>query len=73
MKYYRDLKNSLDTAFDEGVEIGREEGREKGRKEGKSEQRKLIALNLIKAGLDNYFISNTIGLTEKDIEKLRNS
>ena len=28
LKYYRDLKNSIDTAFDEGRIEGREEGRE---------------------------------------------
>ncbi len=30
MKYYRDIKNSLDTAREEGMEIGIEIGIEKG-------------------------------------------
>ena len=34
LKSYRDLKNSLDTAFAEGVEEGMEKGMEKGIKQG---------------------------------------
>jgi predicted transposase/invertase (TIGR01784 family) len=37
LKAYRDWKNSLDTARDEGVAKGREEGREEGRAEGRAE------------------------------------
>ena len=34
LKYYRDLKNSLDTVKEEGRKKGRKEGREEGKKEG---------------------------------------
>ncbi|MEM6261984.1 MAG: hypothetical protein AAGI38_05715 [Bacteroidota bacterium] len=30
LKHYRDLKNSLDTAFEEGLKKGREQGVEQG-------------------------------------------
>ena len=52
---------------EEGIEIGREEGIEKGMKKREKE----IALNLIKAGLDNETISKATGLTTEQIETLR--
>ena len=54
MKYYRDLKNSLDTA------------REEGRKERNIE----IAKNLLLAKVDISIILQTTGLTEIEIKKL---
>lgn len=59
LKYYRDIKNSLDTA--------REEGREEGREERKIE----IAKNLIKAKIDISIISQTTGLTVEEIKKIQ--
>jgi predicted transposase/invertase (TIGR01784 family) len=56
LKYYRDLKNSLDTA----------------KLEAKEERDTEIILNSIKAGLDNETISKITGLTKDKIEKLRN-
>jgi len=56
LKYYRDLKNSLDTA----------------KLEAKEKRDTEIILNSIKAGLDNETISKITGLTEEQIEKLRN-
>ena len=40
LKAYRDIKNSLDTAKEEGRAEGREEGRAEGREEGRAEGRK---------------------------------
>lgn len=40
LKAYRDIKNSIDTAREQGWEQGRKEGREQGRKEGREEGRK---------------------------------
>jgi predicted transposase/invertase (TIGR01784 family) len=57
LKYYRDLKNSLDTA----------------KLEAKEERDTEIILNSIKAGLDNETISKITGLTKDKIEKLRKS
>ena len=33
-KFYRDIKNSMDTAFEEGKEEGQEEGKVEGKEEG---------------------------------------
>jgi predicted transposase/invertase (TIGR01784 family) len=58
LKYYRDLKNSLDTA--------REEGEIKGRNEGKIE----IAKNALKKGLLIKDISDLTGLSLQEIKKI---
>jgi predicted transposase/invertase (TIGR01784 family) len=61
LKYYRDMKNSLDTAREQG-EI---EGIEKGRKEGMLE----IARKMLKKGMDVELISELTGINAKDIEE----
>ncbi|WP_446009836.1 Rpn family recombination-promoting nuclease/putative transposase [Candidatus Electrothrix sp.] len=66
LKYYRDMKNSLDTAFDEGKEEGKEEGREIGKAEN---QRETVARGL-KQGLDNTIIADLTGLSMEAIEKI---
>ncbi len=65
LKYYRDLKNSLDTA----TEQGREEGREMGKKEKAIE----IALQMLDKGLDIGLIKEITGLSQEDISKLQNN
>ena len=55
LKYYRDIKNSLDTA------------KEEGKIEGKIE----VAKNLIKSGVSIDIIIKTTGLTEKEIKDLQ--
>jgi predicted transposase/invertase (TIGR01784 family) len=66
LKYYRDLKNSLDTAREEGREKGREEGRE----EGELNKAKTIAITMKNKGLTNKDISDYTGLSIDEIEKL---
>ncbi len=66
LKYYRDLKNSLDTAHEEGKEEGLVEGREKGLVEGKIE----IARNLLKIGVSIDIIQQSTGLSKEEIKKL---
>ena len=56
---YRDIKNSVDTAW--------EEGKVEGKIEGKIE----IAINSIKLGLDIETITKITGLTKEEIEALR--
>jgi predicted transposase/invertase (TIGR01784 family) len=63
LKYYRDLKNSLDTAKEEGIEIGVEKGREERNIE--------IARELLKNGIDIDVISKSTGLTQEQIERLK--
>jgi predicted transposase/invertase (TIGR01784 family) len=55
LKYYRDLKNSLDTARDEGIEEGIER----------------VAKNALKIGKSIPEIIELTGLTEEQIEKLK--
>jgi predicted transposase/invertase (TIGR01784 family) len=59
LKYYRDIKNSLDTA------------KEEGKIEGKIEEKRAIAKNLLKENLDLYLIAQATGLTIEEIERLR--
>jgi predicted transposase/invertase (TIGR01784 family) len=61
LKYYRDLKNSLDTAKDEG----REEGREERAFE--------IAKELLKNGINIEIIVHSTGLTKDQIEKINSN
>ena len=71
LKYYRDLKNSLDTAKEEGIEEGLEKGRKEGRQEGLVEGMKRVALQMLKAGESNDRISQFTGLTIDQIQQLR--
>ncbi|WP_046242916.1 Rpn family recombination-promoting nuclease/putative transposase [Hymenobacter terrenus] len=61
LKHYRDLKNSLDTA------------REEGREEGREEERKGIARKMQAAGLPAATIAAVTGLTETQIEELNSN
>lgn len=58
LKYYRDLKNSLDTA--------RDEGKEEGKIEGKIE----IAIEMLKANEPIDKIMRFTGLTQEQIEQI---
>jgi hypothetical protein len=63
LKYYRDIKNSLDTAREEGLEMGIEIGIEKGIEK--------VAVEMLK---DNEPIEKIIkftGLSPQEIEKLQ--
>ncbi len=59
MKYYRDLKNSLDTKLKEGEEIGFKKGIEQGKLE--------TAKAMLAEGLDIKLIVKMTGLTEEMI------
>ncbi|MDA3866830.1 MAG: PD-(D/E)XK nuclease family transposase [Salinivirgaceae bacterium] len=63
LKYYRDLKNSLDTAKEEGISEGIERGIEKGIEQ--------IALNALKLGKPVSEIIELTGLTKEQINRLR--
>mgnify|MGYP001461110925 CR=1 FL=1 len=63
LKYYRDLKNSLDTKFEEG----KIEGKIEGMIEGKIE----VAKNLLQNGVDIEIIIKSTGLTENEINELK--
>ena len=58
LKYYRDMKNSLDTAFDEGKE------------EGEQKKEREIVINGLRQGLDFQIIAALTGLSIEAIEKI---
>ena len=82
LKAYRDIKNSIDTAKEEGRKEGREEGREEGRKEGREEGRKegreegvakeklATAKRLLGMGLTQEQVAKGTDLSIEDIERL---
>ncbi|WP_017304359.1 Rpn family recombination-promoting nuclease/putative transposase [Spirulina subsalsa] len=71
LKYYRDLKNSMDTARDEGKEEGIEIGIEIGREEGIEMGVKTVALALLQEGISEQVILKTTGLTAEELDQLR--
>ena len=56
LKYYRDMKNSLDTAFDEG------------KAEGVKERDREIVIHAFQQGFDTKMIADLTGLPIEDIE-----
>ncbi|WP_020395683.1 Rpn family recombination-promoting nuclease/putative transposase [Thiolinea disciformis] len=78
LKYYRDLKNVIDTARGEGWQEGKEEGLDEGRKEGLQEgQHKKsleIARNLLTMGnMTDEQIAQITGLSLDEISDLRSA
>ena len=78
LKAYRDIKNSLDTAKEEGRAEGREEGRAEGREEGRAEGREegraegiaLVAKMMFTKGMDIDAIASMTGLSTDEVESL---
>jgi predicted transposase/invertase (TIGR01784 family) len=66
LKIYRDYKNTVDTAFDEGKIEGKLEGKIEGKMEGKIEVAKALKLS----GVSIEIIVQTTGLSENEINKL---
>ncbi len=67
LKYYRDMKNSLDTAKEEGREEGIEIGIEKGKKVRDNE----IALSMLQEGMSDEMIIKVTQLTLNEIQRLK--
>ena len=59
---YRDIKNSIDTA--------KEEGREEGREEGVAKEKLATAKRLLGMGLTQEQVAQGAGLSIEDIERL---
>lgn len=66
LKYYRDLKNAMDTVLEEGRELGQQEGWELGR----LQEKRLIALQMEQIGLPVNQIAALTQLTEGEITAL---
>ena len=59
---YRDIKNSIDTA--------KEEGREEGREEGMNQRSLEIARNMLAKGMDASTVLEITGLSMEEIQQL---
>ena len=70
LKIYRDLKNSLDTAREEGWEKGLEKGLEEGREKGRLEEKRATVLNSYRAGLSIDVIASITELSTLEIEQI---
>jgi predicted transposase/invertase (TIGR01784 family) len=78
VKAYRDLKNSMDTAREEGEKIGEAKGlikglvkgKKEGKKEGRKEEKIEVAKKLKKRGYDILEIVEITGLTREEIEEI---
>jgi predicted transposase/invertase (TIGR01784 family) len=84
IKYYRDIKNSFDTAREEGMKQGIEEGIEQGLEtgtqrglkqgieQGRAEAKLQIAKKMLQKGLDQKTVAETTGLSiEQMIEIIK--
>ena len=70
LKAYRDIKNSLDTAREQGFEKGHEKGRAEGLAEGRDERSIEIAREMLADGESIEKIMRYTGLTETQIREI---
>ena len=70
LKNYRDLKNSIDTAFDDGKLEGLEQGIEQGIEKGVEQGIEHTARNMKNDGFTVEKIIKYTGLSKEQIEKL---
>mgnify|MGYP003027173184 FL=1 len=68
---YRDIKNSIDTAKQEGLAEGMEKGMELGMEKGMNQKALDIARNMLADDVDINLIMKYSGLTQEQIEKLK--
>lgn len=74
-KAYRDIKNSIDTAKQEGKQEGLAEGMElgmkKGMEKGKNERSLEIAKTMLSKGMEDATIMEITGLTREQLMQLK--
>ncbi|SFC07150.1 hypothetical protein SAMN05421780_102470 [Flexibacter flexilis DSM 6793] len=70
LKYYRDVKNSLDTAKEEGREEGREEGIEIGKELGREEGIEIATIKGIQKALaqDKFSLEDIATIFDVSVE-----
>lgn len=72
---YRDIKNSIDTAKqegkEEGIAIGKEEGIAIGKVEGKNERNLEIAKDMLAMNIDEATVIKLTGLTVEQLQQLK--
>src|SRR5690606_26787014 len=64
LKYYRDLKNVVDTSREEGMKEGRQEGIKEGMEKGIEKRNYEIAKKMKEKGMSNAEISEMTGLND---------
>jgi predicted transposase/invertase (TIGR01784 family) len=67
LKYYRDITNVTNTAFQDGEKKGREEGREEGKEEGIKQRNIEIVRKAVAENISISTIMILTGLNEKEI------
>ncbi|WKN46194.1 Rpn family recombination-promoting nuclease/putative transposase [Tunicatimonas pelagia] len=71
LKSYRDLKNSLNTAFEEGKKEGIEKGIEQGIEKGIEQGIEKVAIGLLNQHVSDEIILSTTGLTKIELQALK--
>ncbi len=64
-------KRMINTARNWGYDDGKAEGLEEGKKEGKKEEKVFIAKNLLNIGISIEVISESTGVSIKEVEELK--
>ncbi len=67
LKYYRDLKNSLDTKYEEGVEEGMQKGMERGREAEKMS----TVVAMLKENISEETILKITGISQEQLKNLK--
>ena len=57
----------------EGMQKGHAEGMQKGMQKGRQTEKQAVALNMLKSGLDSSLICKVTGMSEEEINKLKNN
>ncbi|CCE24970.1 Rpn family recombination-promoting nuclease/putative transposase [Methylotuvimicrobium alcaliphilum] len=70
LKYYRDLKNVIDTAREEGREEGRAEGKEESEQIGYQKARAESVMKMLGHGIPEAEVAKLLDLTLEDIQEL---
>ena len=71
--YNAGVEKGIEQGIEQGIEKGIEQGMEQGIEQGSKKMQIDIAKNLIRIGLDNNKISESTGLSIKEIESLKGS
>ena len=70
-KAYRDIKNSIDTAKQEGKQEGLAEGMELGMEKGMNQKALDIARKMLSKGMEDATIMEITGLTREELMQLK--
>lgn len=73
LKYYRDLKNSLDTAFEEGKLEGKIEGKMEGKIEGEVSKAIEVIKKGYSEGLSVEVLSKLTGMMVSEVRRVLNA